>query len=75
MCLHGRGSSVSALVTIADKSSMEISAALRVSWNNPLFLNIIRGIGVENTGMVMRIAAARPSDQRMIAEKVEYYGL
>ena len=55
---HGAGSSVRAFATIAAISFTEYPVADKVSSNNPRLRSIIRGIGVEKTGMVTMIAAA-----------------
>ena len=62
---QGVGSSVSALVIFAAISSTVASVACRVSSNRPLRLRNNRGMGVEKTGMMIRIAEAMHNDHLM----------
>ena len=52
-------------MTLAAISSTVDPVASRVSWKRPLRLSKIRGIGVEKTGIVMRMADAIHNDQRI----------
>lgn len=66
---HGRGSEVNAFVTIAARISGVVFVSSRVVVNRPRFRKSIRGIGVENVGIITIMAAERHSDHLIMIVK------